>query len=366
MDAEQAYLFRHALLRQAAYQLQTPLQRAQVHRLALEILEQLPGLNLRAMANELAEHAEAALPELPEVERAGLQQRLMHHLEVWADFARFSYQYDASRTALGKLLPLLGRDRSRTIRAIDIMADVMQRSGRHAEAMHWFARLHDAAEASGPEAGYKGRALVHLAWDAHERGQLEAADAYAREGEALHSAQPDPRLAIAFTLFRAKERAGLGDHDGAIALQEKALQLARETNDLLQTIVAHMNLAEALMLAGRLEGAAEQLDSAQSLAQPARLAYWLAQVRLARAEVCRREGKHSEASAELAQVSTFARQTGSIGLLALSLCRQGQAALDIGDHAQARRCALEAHEMAAEHGDAYGLRESERLLEECR
>lgn len=365
MEAEKAYLFRHALVRQAAYQLQTPLQRAQVHRLALAILEQMPGLNLRAMANELAEHAEAALAELPEAERAGLQERLVHHLETWADCARFNFEYESSRAALEKLLPLLGQDRTRAVRAIDIMADVMQRTGRHAEAMQWFARLREATSGTGPDIGYKGRALVHLAWDAHERGELATADEYAKEGEALHAAHPDPRLAIAFTLFRAKERATLGDHEGAIALQQHALQLARDTNDLLQAIVAHMNLAEALMLAGRLDGAADQLDSAQALASPTRLAYWLAQVRLARAEVLRREGKHAASAAELTEVSKFARQTGSMGLLALSLCRQGQAALDQHDPTQAKQCALAAHEMALEYGDAYGLRESQRLLAEC-
>ena len=364
MNAEEAYLFRHALVRQAAYQLQTPLQRAQVHRLALEILEQMPGLNRRAMANELAEHAEAALADLPETEREPLQTRLLHHLEVWADYARFSFQYEASLAALEKLLPLLVNDQARTVRAIDIMADVLQRSGRHAEAVQWFARLRDAA--GDADAGYRGRALVHLAWDAHERGELKAAGAYAHEGEALQAAHPDPRLAIAFTLFRAKERAHLGDPDGAIALQQSALKLAQETNDLMQAIVAHMNLAEAMMLAGRLDAASEQLGEAESLASPARLAFWQAQIRMARAEVLRRQQKHAESAAELADVSRFARQTGSMGLLALSLCRQGQAALDLGDPVLARRCALEAHGMAEEHGDAYGLRESERLLAECR
>ena len=40
MDAETAYLFRHALLRDAAYQLQLPGERARLHALALASIEQ--------------------------------------------------------------------------------------------------------------------------------------------------------------------------------------------------------------------------------------------------------------------------------------------------------------------------------------
>jgi len=43
MPAESAYLFRHALLRDAAYQLQMPSARARLHGLAFELIEQLFG-----------------------------------------------------------------------------------------------------------------------------------------------------------------------------------------------------------------------------------------------------------------------------------------------------------------------------------
>ncbi|KAF0240274.1 MAG: hypothetical protein FD180_4996, partial [Planctomycetota bacterium] len=43
MFAERAYLFRHALLRDAAYQLQLPGDRARLHGLAFEAIEALAG-----------------------------------------------------------------------------------------------------------------------------------------------------------------------------------------------------------------------------------------------------------------------------------------------------------------------------------
>lgn len=61
MKAEEAYIFRHALLRDAAYQLHMPADRARLHRLALDILESLlPEPDLELLALELAEHAQHA------------------------------------------------------------------------------------------------------------------------------------------------------------------------------------------------------------------------------------------------------------------------------------------------------------------
>jgi hypothetical protein len=43
MDAERAYLFRHALLRDAAYELHLPGNRSRLHEIAVEAIERLCG-----------------------------------------------------------------------------------------------------------------------------------------------------------------------------------------------------------------------------------------------------------------------------------------------------------------------------------
>src|SRR5437868_1708496 len=43
MNAEAAYMFRHAVLREAAYQLQMPADRARLHAAAFGVLEELAG-----------------------------------------------------------------------------------------------------------------------------------------------------------------------------------------------------------------------------------------------------------------------------------------------------------------------------------
>lgn len=61
MHAEAAYLFRHALLRDAAYQLQLPTRRARLHRLAFGLIEDLWGGRPRG-EEALALHRDAGSP----------------------------------------------------------------------------------------------------------------------------------------------------------------------------------------------------------------------------------------------------------------------------------------------------------------
>ena len=103
MHAEHIYLFRHALLRDAAYQLQLPGDRARLHALAFGVLEQIiggppqeqgrisPALATRpplwahgALALELAEHAQRAveLDAAFEPHRARYLRRAAEHAEV--------------------------------------------------------------------------------------------------------------------------------------------------------------------------------------------------------------------------------------------------------------------------------------------
>lgn len=92
MHAEQAYLFRHTLLRDAAYQLQLPADRARLHALALEVMEGvLTPAALDACAEELAQHAARAQFDAPS---ASLQARELGYLKRAAEHARARYRND--------------------------------------------------------------------------------------------------------------------------------------------------------------------------------------------------------------------------------------------------------------------------------
>ncbi len=91
MPAELAYLFRHALLRDAAYALQPPSTRAALHAHACDIIDALtsgsPALRAEA-ALELADHAQLATeagPQWPTRELAYLELAARHAAERYRD-----------------------------------------------------------------------------------------------------------------------------------------------------------------------------------------------------------------------------------------------------------------------------------------
>ena len=62
MSAEVDYLFRHAVLRDAAYQLQLPIERARLHAAAFAALAAATPAAPGPMAEDLADHARLGAP----------------------------------------------------------------------------------------------------------------------------------------------------------------------------------------------------------------------------------------------------------------------------------------------------------------
>jgi class 3 adenylate cyclase/tetratricopeptide (TPR) repeat protein len=80
--SEIRYLFKHALVRDAAYTMQMQARRHELHTLAVEALERLYAQNLPAQIENLAYHSEAA----------GLDEKARCYLEQAGDTARDAYQ----------------------------------------------------------------------------------------------------------------------------------------------------------------------------------------------------------------------------------------------------------------------------------
>lgn len=98
--AETAYLFRHAVLREAAYQLQPPTQRSGLHAQVVEIaLQVIPADQHDALALELADHAGAAREHLPEM--------AAHERHFLARAAEYAKTRHLPRQALGCLERLI-------------------------------------------------------------------------------------------------------------------------------------------------------------------------------------------------------------------------------------------------------------------
>lgn len=90
------YLFKHALLRDAAYRMQIRSRRQALHRLAAEALESLYEDDLSPHYGELAYHAE----------RAGLTDKARWYLELAGDTAKDAYQNSLALDYFARLLKL--------------------------------------------------------------------------------------------------------------------------------------------------------------------------------------------------------------------------------------------------------------------
>lgn len=117
-SAEQAYLFRHALLREAAYELQPPTQRAALHAICLQLLSTLAQARPElagAMALELADHAHAA--SLPGSEHAANRDDLAKAEALWlsiaADYAHQKADYRGAAATWRRLLACPNLDDAR-------------------------------------------------------------------------------------------------------------------------------------------------------------------------------------------------------------------------------------------------------------
>ncbi len=97
------YLFRHALLRDAAYSMQLQAHRRELHALALDALESLYAAELNFHYPELAYHSE----------QAALVDKARYYLRQAADSARDAYQNADSLDYYSRALNLVPGDELR-------------------------------------------------------------------------------------------------------------------------------------------------------------------------------------------------------------------------------------------------------------
>ncbi|MBX3460812.1 MAG: tetratricopeptide repeat protein [Planctomycetes bacterium] len=244
MDAERAYLFRHALLREAAQQLQLPRDRARLHGLAYHIIRQITG-GKPQFAAELADHALQAAIEGDEHEWRRIE---LEHLTTAAQHAESGYANDVALALLQRTAahPFAGADK-----AADVfcrMAALNQQLGRGPKVMECLS----AAQALEPQLGDElTRAKLWLAvakqkreWhNVHEAAELlrKAEPVFAAAGDKARLSQCVGHYAICLlrtgqlrdAAAHAQRAAGFARESGTSAVM--ALATALQANVLRQT-----------------------------------------------------------------------------------------------------------------------------------
>jgi len=274
MHAESAYVFRHALLRDAAYQLQLPGDRARLHALAFEVIEGLAGgrppeperldtavppafrpHSSDPFAAELAEHAAMAT--------GGSMRTLKKlYLRRSAESSERAFEFENSERAwkdLAKLLP--GADAGEALRRAGIQAASGGRPGRaellYDKALACFRR--DA------ERRREGIVLDDLAQLYQATGRIARAERTYGLALEIHRRLGDrDREGIALGGL-----AGLYHQTGRVQASErayvKALAIHRQAGNRRSTGVVLENLANLHQETGRLESAEQMYGQALAL-----------------------------------------------------------------------------------------------------
>lgn len=300
-SAESVYLFRHALVRDAAYALFPPAERVALHRQAIDSFEQLYADGLDAHAEELLEHAQSAL-----------------------EFA------DAADTP--RLVAL-------EYRYLKLAADLCARNWRTEDEARYLLSLEGHSAASADErAGFMLRRAQHL----HELSSLEAAEQLA--DDVVRAADTgEVRYQALYLRYLARYEAGkLTSHDELDDLLE-TLQQEGASQILMQALIARAIAHQRAAQPEEAERGYDQaVDVARKLAQPEAVAEALFERGLA----YHRQGHSKEGKVSVTEALEIARRIGNRKLEMQALNRLGIIEVESGRLSDAAACYEEAREIA--------------------
>lgn len=361
-SAEQAYLFRHAVVREAAYQLHLPAERAALHGLALDLMRGLPSTATRAHALELAHHARhAQSAQQPPSRCEALRELELKYLEDGCDFARACFDYPAATEALERRRELCAEDPAALALVEDAMADVLERQGRWPEAMAHFEQVVNLSDVPG----YLGRAYVHLAWYAMETGDPDRADELTLRGEAIAEQADSMQLRISLLMVRARRLRMQKMTDASLQHELLALQLARDSGDWVQELIGSMNLAAALFEIGRDEQALQHAQCADKLArEKPQGRYFLSPISMSFHTAAMRQGDFRGALQHAERAASHASNVCARGELVDAMVGSANALVALGRRVDAKAILQNAAEICNELGVALQRQKVAHLLAE--
>lgn len=221
-DAESVYLFRHAIVRDAAYGLFPPAERVGLHRSAISSYEELFTDGLDTHAEELLQHARSGLALAESGEADSLLALEYRYLRLAADFCAQSWRiHDESR--------YLKQLQNHPVASNPERAEYLLRRAHHMyeqSSLETAEKLADAAVQYG-ERDTRTNALYLRYLTRYEGGKLDGDEEL---GDLLHQlSQGQPSLALMRAqLGRATTHERNAEHDKADLCFNRAVEIARE------------------------------------------------------------------------------------------------------------------------------------------
>ena len=374
----QRYMFKHALMRDAAYDMQARARLRELHLRAAEAFEAEFAHDLAPHYGELAYH----------FERADIRDKTIDYLEKAGDEARKEYRNQEALDYYERLLQFLPESGELPRRVYLSLAQVMQVLGNIDEGLEHVEKAEAALPNSAPQVRYQKAFLTQMKGDFVRAGELIreaiglAQEASNREWEArclnslgvlnLYTGEPETAGALLTKSMSIAREEGLqavevkaisnmagvamahNNLDEARQHLEQSLAIARELKDRwteflclgnlgelylklsspekaltsleqskdvgteigTQNAAFLANYAESLRLLGRLNDAETNLDLAEKLAQASGNKKHLITVSLSRGELLHQRGDTEAALSLLAEAAEMAESSNQKALLA--------------------------------------------------
>lgn len=265
-SAEEIYRFRHALMRQAAYDMQLPAERARLHALVLELTEKQLGqadAALEPLAAELADHARSARG----IKRTGLVD------DAYVSTRELRFLALAQRKALRdhnlpEAIQLARRQASMPEAEADYRCDANLRLATALRMATDFAAALVAAQKAlqlAPDAAAQGAAQLELSANFLRQGNHDAAEQAAEQAMEIARALHDTRLeAGALATLGNLRRMGGRTAEAQLILQ-RAISVAAEAKAPDIEGISRIHLGHLLGISGQPHKAREHLATALRL-----------------------------------------------------------------------------------------------------
>lgn len=375
--AEQAYLFRHALLRDAAYQLQPPADRARLHLLVARLMQDLVESE-ETLAADISDHlwasrhagggditAESRFTEVA-ARQAEAAFRNADAVRLWlraaetlgADAAA-SAQVRAAKSAY--MMGSLARAHDIATQALaaggvgerearGILSEICRRNGRPAEALEHAEAALRLSEARADNEGI-ARAIGAIANARYESGDIEASGRMYQQAIETLRAHGDPKLAASLQCNLAVTFVHTGRPEEGIALLRKAMEESHALDDPRGECFAATNLASLLGNDDQFEQAEPLYHRALGLAARTGDIRAQATVLANYASCCQRMGRHDEAMRVGRKGIDLLREVGDLRQLGTSLGILGTIVRDTGRIEEAETLLAQALDLHAKVGN---------------
>ena len=234
--SELRYLFKHALLRDAAYRMQVHSRRQSLHEMAAEALESLYADDLRPHYGEIAYHAE----------QAGLIDKARRYLILAGDSAREAYQNSLALDYCGRALRMTPEEELESrFQILYARVKVYQRLGMRAEQQRDTDVMLELAEQLD-DADKQGTALIEKAWLYWWTGDYANSLVASQEAKRLAEAAGLDELVAKANYAGSWVQLQWAKYDEARQLTEQALDSARKSGNrsLESSLLSNLGLIE--------------------------------------------------------------------------------------------------------------------------